>query len=283
MYILIHPFLVGVACFCCDPRQTAPSLLGRLFDSETGLWTDLPPVNAKRARYPGTVAIEWGAGHRIYMVGGGMKGAVLDTCEFIGVGDDQWTLLDAKMFTPRTRGRAIMLDDTTIVVCGGENNDENSLASCESLDLATHTFSAFPDMLEPRYSPAGVHYNGTVVVIGGTYGQKMCEQFDPAVFKWTPFAPIDCNDPIEAVVVEDKIYAIDVYSASVWEYDGAAWVVVMASFLCKYRPAIAALGGKIAVITWHSTNVDVFDPATKLWSCLPTRSLSRTELFAVSF
>ena len=240
-------------------------------------------MNANRGRYPGTVAIQWGAGHRIYMFGGEMDEAVLSSCEFVDVGDDQWTLLEAKMSAPRTHARAIMLDYTTIVICGGKVDDEKNLASCESLDLTTHTFSAFPEMLEHRCEHAGVHYNGTIVVIGGANGEKTCEQFDPDGFKWTPFAPIDCSDPIEAVVAEGKIYAVDIFSASVWVYDGATWVAIRPSLLCVYRPAIAALGGKIVVINWHSANVSVFDPATSLWSVLPTMSQSRAELIAVSF
>ena len=38
--------------------------------------------------------------------------------------------------------------------------------------------------------------------------KKTCEQFDPAIFKWTPFAPLnEGRHDFGAAVVEGKIYA----------------------------------------------------------------------------
>ena len=277
--------MADIALFGWDfRRSTTPELEGRLLDTETGLWTMLPSMNARRARYPGVVTIEWGAGHRIYMIGGGMNGNILRSCEFIDVGDDQWTLLEAKMTTPRTCGRAILLDHTTIVICGGHDSDGSAkLASCESLDILTHTFSPFPDMLKARFDHAGVQYNGTIVVIGGATGEETCEQFDPAVFKWTPFAPLPDGGYSDAVVVESKIYVFQLVNDYVQVYNGTAWVTVAKTpkiFLCE---PVAVLGGKIVVISSYSKCSDTFDPDTNSWSTITLMSQSLSELVAVSF
>ena len=237
-----------------------------------------------RINFPSIVAVQQGAGYRIYMLGGEDEDTkILDSCEFIDVGNDHWTLLDAKMSTSRTRARAVLLDHTTVVICGGYDDDTNDLSSCDSLDLTTHTFSPFPDMLVPRYGHAGVHYNGTIVVIGGGYNEKSCEQFDPAVFKWTPFAPLPAGGYTDAVVVECKIYVVVASICSLQVYDGATWSVVT-RIPQNYRPGpVVALEGKMVVFNWCQEDADVFDPATNSWSCISMMFQSRRRAVVVSF
>ena len=259
---------------------------GELLDSETGVWTKLPSMNVERAFYPIAVAIQRRAANRIYMFGGGIDDAnKLDSCEFLDVGDDRWTLLEARMNTPRSCACAVLLDHTTIVICGGfTSGADNGVSSCESLDLNTHTFSPFPDMLMPRFGHAGVHYNGTIVVIGGGGRGRACEQFDPAVFRWTPFAPIseERGGYVDAAVVNGKIYASIIYDRSVQVYDGAAWITVAQVPRPFPSGTAVALGGRFVVIHSHGPEVDVFDPATNSWSLIYTTPKSRYRI-AISF
>ena len=269
--ILTPPLFVDIACFTDDGSDM---LSGEILDIKTGPRTKLPDMNVARSFYPSAVAIRRGAGHRIYMFGGGDYGAdLIDSCEFLDVGDDQWTLLEAKMTTPRACACAVLLDHTTIVICGGSacGAAAGGVSSCESLDLNTHTFSSFPDMLVPRFGHAGVLYSGTVVVIGGGQKEKTCEQFDPAVFKWTPFAPIseERGGCVDAAVVNGMIYALVSYDKSVRVYDGAAWTTVTHVPRSFVAPPVVAFGGKFIVIPAHKTDADVFDPATNSWSSLP--------------
>lgn len=256
-----------------------------LFDSETGLWTRLPEMVVERLYYPSIMAIQRGAGHRIYIFGGGKHENILDSCEFIDVGESEWTLLEARMATRRHGARAVLLDHTTIVICGGYDG-EQELASCDCLDLTTHTFSPFPDMLESRSPHAGLHYNGTIVVLGGQYGpDPSSEQFDPAVFKWTPFPPLEgsCQED-GAAVVDGKIYAIDV-NFGVHVYAGAAWTAVteMPPSRYSYIAASVALGGKLVFVPAYRNDADVFDPDTNSWDLLPKMARDRGEVTAISF
>ena len=243
-------------------------------------------MNTDRSGHPSAVAVRRGASHRIYMFGGGYDGKeTLDSCEFLDVGEDQWTLLKAKMSAPRTCACAVVLDHTTIVICGGSNSTIDShLASCDSLDLNTNTFSPFPDMLEPRVGHAGVHYNGTVVVLGGGHDEKTCEQFDPAVSRWTPFAPLPKEDGYtEAVVIGDKIYAVTVSFGSLQIYDGAAWTVVVEIPRPFMFGPVVALGGKVVLVSSCGGAADVFDSATESWSSMDMNSQLRYEMVAISF
>ena len=255
-----------------------------LFDVETDMWSKLPSMNRNRAYYPGVVTIQRIAGHRIYVVGGyDDAGEMLNSCEFLDVGESQWTLLEATMTTSRCFTCAVLLDHTTAVICGGDDGRE-ILASCERLDLTTHTFSPFPDMLEPRRGHAGVHYNGTIVVIAGSrlHGCT-CEQFDPAAFKWTPFAPLnEGRQCFGAAVVEGKIYAAGGQD-DIEVYDGSVWSTVTQLPQSHRRPWTVALGGKLVVIGDSCDEVDIFDPDTDSWSRLSKRPQYRYHNTAVSF
>lgn len=281
---LIPPLLVDIVIFRGNANFDAPAMHRDIFDAETGVWTELPDVITERPYYPSPVAIQHGEeGHRIYLFGGGDRNMnILDSCAFIDVGEYQWTVLEAKMTTPRAFASAILLDRTTIVICGGYDDDGNELSSCESLDLNTHTFSPHPDMLQPRYYHAGVHYNGTIVVLGGSPDDGTCEQFDPAVFEWTPFAPLPGkpHEDVKAAVVEDKIYALIVHDTSVQVYDGTTWTAVPQFPKTSAYRSVVALGGKVVVI---GTDTDAFDPVTGVMSRLSAKPHERYTYGAVSF
>ena len=254
----------------------------RLFDATTEQWSDLPDMIIGRGNWPGIVAVRRTTGHRIYVIGGRRENRRYDCCEFIDVEEKNihWTLLEAKMTFSRSSTCAILLDHNTVVICGGFA-DDGPLASCESLDLTTHTFSPFPDMLEPRAGHAAVLYNETIVVLGGYGPMKTCEQFDPAVCKWTPFAPLrKGRSYIGAAVIENNIYVVgelDVLDI----YDGSAWSFVTRVPCARTHASSVALGGKLVVLS-ETDDIDVFDTATNTWSSLPNGIRYRC-ISAVSF
>ena len=262
-----------------------------MLDTETGVYTELPDIAVTSPFYPALVVVPRGVSHRIYTFGGEVyRVAVLDSCSFIDVGEDrsQWTPLAAKMTTPRAEARAALLDFTTVAICGGFDDDGNVLSSCESLDLNTHTFSLLPDMLKPRYGHAVVHYNGTVVVLGGSSDEGTCEQLDPVAFKWTPFAPLPGGSHeyevsggyVKAAVVRDKIYAFIVYDVSVQVYDGTAWTAIPQIPKAPSYRSVVAVGGRLVAI---GTATDAFDPVTNSWSRIPMMPRTGYEYPAVSF
>lgn len=164
-----------------------------MFDKETSEWTALPSMSTKRCLDPGVVVQEVAGRHRVYVFGGYEGEGDLDSCEYLDVGDDKWTLVEARMSTPRSGTAAVLLDHNTAVVCGGD--EKKRLSSCESFDLVCHTFSPFPDMSESRCCHAAVLYNHSIVVIGGQdQGWNYlasCEQFDRAENKWVSFPSLN--------------------------------------------------------------------------------------------
>ena len=232
--------------------------------------------------HPAAVGIRRESSHRIYVFGGRNALAILDSCEFLDVDEGKWTLLEARMASPRKDTCAVLLDHTTVVICGGFSYCQ-PLASCESLDLVTHTFSPFPGMLEPHCDLAGVHYNGTIVVIAGRWKRNRCEQFDPTTFKWTPFAPTNQHSRWPAaVVVEGNIYATGEYTG-VEVYDGSLWSTVTRFPRATSAFSAVALEGKFVVINNNEKEVHIFDPATASWSCIPNMPDLRGKFVKVSF
>lgn len=272
--------MVDIAVLGGRCKDTGPC---ELFGAETGEWTDLPDMTIARGPGIAAVTIPRGDSHRIYVFGGGTVDARLRSCEFLDVGTRQWILLEAESASGKTFACAVLLDHTTVVICGGVTADLSGTAICEIFDLDTHTFSPFPDMLEPRIAHAAVHYNGTIVVIAG-YLLSSCEQFDPTVFKWAPFAPLNTiRHSFGAAVIDGCIYVAGC-DDSIEVYDGFAWAY--ATMLHPYPESASAvvLMGRLVVLGAENDEINVFDPDTGATSLLPCmKHGARLSIIAVSF
>ena len=269
------------------PQQVV-SGSSELIDVQTKKVTFSPRVCHVRDQGPGVAVVRREAGHRIYMFGGHDRKVTLASCEFIDVVEGQfqgpWTRVDAEMLLARLYTCAVLLDHNTIVICGGRAMASAFLfVDCEAFDLTTHTFSPFPDMLEPRGEHAGVHYMGTIVVIGGFTMKKSCEQFDPAIGKWTPFASLnEGRCLLGADVVENKIYVAGGYRYSLEVYDGGAWLVV-ATEIPRWHPrTVVCLGEEVGVIATKDC-VEVYNPYTNAWRKIELHTADYTHFLCVSF
>ena len=260
-----------------------------MYDTTTRAWSRLPDMNVGRSDYPGAVAVQRIDGPRIYVFGGDGGKALLDSCEFLDVDGGQWNLIESTMARPRCSACAVLLDNGTVVICGGRtcHDSANEDASCERFDLINHTFSSFPSMIRPRACHAGVHYNGTIVVMGGYGGideQSACEQFDPDLFKWTPLGFLNFNRTcFGAAVVGGVIYVAgdDTYMEV---YDGSAWNVISASIPYRAYVSVVACDGKVVIVGGIGWRVDVYDPSTqRLADTLNPIPTDRLRLIAVSF
>ena len=258
-----------------------------LYDTTTRAWSRLPDMNVRRGCRPGAVVVQRIDGPRIYAFGGYNGKAVLDSCEFLDVGGGQWNLIEHTMNTPRSSTCAVLLDHDTVVISGGFlPNTPIETASCESFNLTSHTFSSFPDMICHRASHAGVHYNGTVVVMGGYGSSRTCEQFDSDLVKWIPLARLNVSRTgFGAAVVGGMIYvAGDDNTMEI--YDGSVWNVI---WTCIKRPAFAnvvACDGKVIIIIigGFDNSINEYDPSTQLVSVTSIRiPTTRYRLAAVSF
>ena len=245
----------------------------QLYDTTTGRWSWLPELNVGREACPGAVVVQRIHGHRIYVFGGRGDKGVLGSCEVLDVDDGQWSLIESTMDSPRSNTCAVLLDHDTVVICGGFTRDGGfgKTASCERFDLTCHTFSSFPGMMHARSRHAAVHYNGTVVVMGGHEegrSQITCEQFDPDLLKWIPFPSltkirdtVNSRAAIGAAVVGGMIYAAG-YDIHIEIYDGSAWNVMAPSFMCRFFASVVACDGKVVVLGGFLHKIDAYDPST---------------------
>ena len=234
-------------------------------------WTCLPYPTKYTAGHTAFVTAPHGDRHRIYAI----VGRPWYICQFIDVGEVEveWTFVKAKLAVTRVHTCAVLLDHTTIVVCGGMGLDDKATAECEQLDLITHTFSPFPAMTKPRCWHSGVHYDGTIVIICGSDmdlegGTQTCEQYSPAIDKWIPFAtPALCDYKLHAAVVDTKIYIVAINGMSE-VYDGSAWNMIENT--CPLRSHIAAIvpfRGRLILMETHWVGyVHAFDPKLHSWT-----------------
>lgn len=261
-----------------------------MFDQETNEWTRLPSMTVERDSHV-AIAKTLFSGTRIYVFGGfgannaAGYGCYLDSCEYLDIGNDTWTMMDVKMTTPRGDSAGVLLNPTTLVFCAGDDGEEIT-SKCESFDLDSHTFSPFPDMLGTRAQHAAVLYKGSIVVIGGEDHDwtelSTCEQFDPNENQWKPFSPL--NEPIKlpgAVVVEDKIFIVD-RCHEVDIYDGISWSTVQHTIGCG-SPYSIFYRGMVVVFDPNNGTPSICDFTTMTGSVLPSPSVPRGLVVAVSF
>ena len=262
----------------------------KLFDAETGKWTSLPIMNTIRIGHPGVVVVPWGPSYRVYVFGGHDGISNLNSCEFLDIGESQWTLVEETMASIRILTCAVLLDHNTVVICGGYDALK-TVATCEKFDLTTQTFSSFPDMLDKRNDHCGVHYKGTIVIVGGYNVSRLqcdaCEQFDPVDSKWVRIAPLNYGrSGAGAAVIEDKIYVVAGYSYGYVErYDGSVWSTVCDAPNHKESSRCAvSFRGRLVVLGHPTGIVDVLDPVTKSWNvCVYDELHMSSQMIAFSF
>lgn len=127
-------------------------------------WTELPPLLQPRAAGTATVV-----GDRIIVAGGvDSTGELLNTTEIF---DGTSWKLGAPIPTPRQMSAAAS-DGKLVYVLGGSNGTSD-LATVETYDPATDTWTSLPE-LPGRRSDLGVAYvDGRLVVLGGTSGGQV--------------------------------------------------------------------------------------------------------------
>ena len=255
-----------------------------IFSVEIGEWKQLPSMNKKRSSNPGTVVAQHGGSHRIFVFGGYDGFQPLNCCEYYETGANEWTMVEAKMTVHRYFLSASLLNHNTVIICGGNDKNDEPLTSCELFDLVDLTFDSFPDMIEARYAHAAVNYNDTVVVMGAR-DMKTCELFDASANKWISFPSLNENHSFfGAAVIDEKIFVAGGSTDSVEVYDGSAWTVVTKLIVRRFNSSAVNLDGKLVVLGGDREEVDVFDPATGEWSNLPKMITStRQSPVAVSY
>ena len=91
----------------------------------------------------------------------------------------------ANMLSRRVGHSATLLPNGKVLVGGGEESDEHSLASAEIYDPATNKWTATGSMLTPRIArSATVLKDGRVLVTGGGDARNLSEIYDPPSGVW---------------------------------------------------------------------------------------------------
>ena len=270
-----------------------------MYSSRTKQWKTLQPMSTKRGYSPVTCFAYVERQPRVYVVGGKDGAESLSSGEYFDVCEEEWKLLPSMKSARHSAAGVVLACGTKLVVCGGLDQKNTWISSCECLDLGTHEWSEFAGLLAPRYSHCCVLYKGKPVVLGGRTVRNeplsSCEVFNEATNQWEPLASMTTpRYDFGASVVEDMIYAAggrydkdqSKYLATIEVFDGAVWRLVGAS-LAKPRcnHTCVCFGGHLVVLG-DEKELESYDPSTKQVqrSAIPSMTTPRREFCgAVSF
>ncbi|KAF7339101.1 putative kelch repeat-containing protein [Mycena venus] len=136
------------------------------YDTDTGIWTTLPPLPSPRDHAVGAVI------NGFFYVIGSLVGSTdpTNTTMAIDVGRLSNWLIKAPMLTPRNNPSSGVIGDV-IYTFGGQGNHASgtngTFNQSEAYDAATDTWMTLAAMLHPRHSTSAVVVNGAVYIPGG--------------------------------------------------------------------------------------------------------------------
>ena len=78
----------------------------------------------------------------------------------------------------------VVVDNKSILICGGMSTEFEAQRNCYSLDLATIKWKKKAPMTHPRLTSSGLFFtNGFVFAIGGN-SEGLCERYNVDTDKW---------------------------------------------------------------------------------------------------
>jgi Galactose oxidase, central domain/Kelch motif len=151
-------------------------------------------MNAARVFHTATLLTN--SGNLLVLVAGGegIAGAAQASAEIFTVATNKFTLTTALGGTDMTGARAkqtaTALGPITVLIAGGIDSSGIALASAETFDLSTNSFTAVGSMHSARFDhAAAVLPNGKVLITGGEDGSgntlNTAEIFDPVMNTFT--------------------------------------------------------------------------------------------------
>ena len=151
-------------------------------------------MNAARVFHTATLLTN--PGNLLVLVAGGegVAGAAQTSAEIFTVATNKFTLTTAlggtDMTVARAKQTATALGPTTVLIAGGIDSSGIALASAETFDLSTNSFTAVGSMHSARFNhAAALLSNGKVLITGGEDGSgntlNTAEIFDPVTNKFT--------------------------------------------------------------------------------------------------
>lgn len=223
-------------------------------------------------------------------------GVVLDTAELYDPATDSWSPTGSLNVARRSHTQTL-LNDGRVLICGGGDNvstgSQMPIASCETYDAATGTFTVVGNMTTPRSAHSvNLLDDGTVLIAGGSNGTgtsaptTQAEIFDPVTNTFTAVGPM--NFPHLAqngakmrdgrVMLAASYYGPGGITDESEIYDPVTQTFTIADPLFKQRIDIGGqplLDGTVLVAggvatgsfgaIFHSSS-EVYDPGTGQWS-----------------
>lgn len=165
-------------------------------NDERGEWRQLPPMRARRAHLAAAALRD-----KIFAIGGGADGRILNTVEAFRIGGAAWDDWDSlpPTLVRRTFHSAWAANDL-IFVCGGFDGTRD-LASCEVYDPKTNWWKLVDNMTSARSCFALVQMGGHLYAIGGQdrlqrnapRAHSSVERFDLFAELWSPVQDLSCG------------------------------------------------------------------------------------------
>ena len=162
-----------------------------IYDPLNQTWTTTTPLNQAREGHTATLLPDGTA-----LVAGGLTNSggvsIQNSCELYQPDSGTWATTGA-LNLARHRHTATLLNDGTVLVCGGEGT--TPLTTCELYDPATKTWSTTaPLPLDRTYHTATLLNNGKVLIAGGNDGNSNilddCLLYDPEKRAWEQAASL---------------------------------------------------------------------------------------------
>ncbi|HZZ91816.1 MAG TPA: kelch repeat-containing protein [Usitatibacter sp.] len=163
------------------------------YDPATGRWTMAAPLHLSRSGHTATLL----ADGRVLVLGGHFTYApsaavfvIAPTGEIYDPAIDSWELV-AGPLTPRIAFTATLLPDGEVLVAGGVDAGDDTVAPCELYDPATGRWMTTGSFIMRWGHTSTALADGRVLVTGG-YGDDMlmlplpdAQVYDPAAGRWT--------------------------------------------------------------------------------------------------
>lgn len=150
-----------------------------LYDPATGTFQPTGEMNQRRV---GHIAVLLPSG-KVLIAGGWVGEGGTDSAELYDPASGKFSLIAAKMSTPRGRPSATLLNNGDVLIAGGEERNNESLASAEIFHVKTLSFQPTSSMHHARISHTATLLKDGRVLIAGGYADSVAasaELYDPS-------------------------------------------------------------------------------------------------------